>query len=98
VYKYLYHSTVSNGHIKVYLKDFLEAHPAFSMADSVPRPGYFAISLESLMHPLDPEKLSWLRYHFEPYGTYRGTILLYHITPAQLQQWRQQQAAGKAPH
>jgi hypothetical protein len=90
-YKYLYHSTVSAGHTKKYLQQYLTDHPDFQQADSLPRTGKFAATLESIAHPQDREKLDWLRHHFEPVGTYRHTILLYHISK---EQW---QAAGFGP-
>lgn len=96
VYKYLYHSTISHGHTGKYQVEFMKRNPEFQSADSVPRTGHFAVSLETLMHPFDVDKIAWLRNNFEPYGTYRGTILLYHITPAQLQQFRQRQSAKHA--
>lgn len=67
----------SNSFVGKYIND----HPGFSLPDSIPAKGKFAVKAVQVLHvnKNDTDKYAWLRENYKPFGNYKGTIWLYDI-------------------
>ncbi len=84
VYRYLYDSSVSYGQTSPYLHRFLQQHPDYTVPDSIPRKGKYAVDMEALADPHNRHRLNWLYKNFEPTGQYMYTIILFEVNENEL--------------
>ena len=85
-YKYLADSNIDWGQSKIELDEYLIQHP--DAVTSVRRPAsvHLIININSLVGvTTNPQRYKWLRENFEPIGTLANNLLIYKISPEQIQ-------------
>lgn len=85
VYQYINDSSIYYMHNQLFAEEFIGKHPEYTLPDSLPKPGKYAVPMEWIASDWDTWKLAWLKDNFEPEGLYLHTILLYHVTQEDLQ-------------
>ncbi len=85
-YKYLADSNIDWGQSATQLSQYLADHPNAILEPATPQPGLLVVRINNLVGVTDdPAKFAWLRNNFEPEGTIANSILIYQITPSQLE-------------
>jgi hypothetical protein len=80
-YQYLADSNIDWEQGKLYLRDYLEAHPDVDFEPSAIKPGKFAISVNALVGvTTNPQKYAWLREEFTPQDSIANEYLVYHVS------------------
>jgi hypothetical protein len=85
-YKYLADSNLDWGQSSIQLNQYLTNHPNAVLEPQTPQAGLLVVGINHLVGvTVDPNKFAWLRNNFEPIGSIANSILIYQISPADLE-------------
>jgi hypothetical protein len=85
-YKYLADSNLDWGQGSTQLSQYLTNHPNAILEPQTVRSGLLVVGINHLVGVTEnPAKFAWLRNNFEPVGTIANCILIYHISPGDLE-------------
>ena len=80
-YKYLADSNIDWEQGKLYLQDYLTAHPQVDFAPLRMKPGFIVVGVDDLVGVTGlPGQYDWLRENFEPVDSIANEYLVYHIS------------------
>jgi hypothetical protein len=83
-YRYLADSNLDWEQGKLYLKEYLDAHPQADLTPLAVKPGTIVVSVNDLVGVTSsPEQYRWLRENFTPDETIANEYLVYQISPQQ---------------
>jgi hypothetical protein len=85
-YKYLADSNIDWGQSSNQLSQYLTDHPDAILEPQNIQAGKLVVSINLLVGvTVDPAKYAWLRNNFEPVGTIANSILIYQISPSDIE-------------
>lgn len=85
-YKYLADSNIDWGQSSLQLTQYMNDHPEAILEPQTIQPGLLIVGINDLVGVTDdPAKFSWLRNNFEPVGTIANSILIYRVSPGDIE-------------
>lgn len=84
-YKFLADSNLDWGQNSIQLSQYLTDHPDAVFEPNDIRAGHLIIGINDLVGVMDnPSKFAWVRNNFEPVGTIANSVLIYQISPDEI--------------
>jgi hypothetical protein len=84
-WKILNDSSIAYGQSQRHLEHFLQQHAEYKRPGANLEPGKYALDAETLISPFRDSHLNWLKKGTKPAGHYAFTVILFHVSEADVQ-------------